>query len=64
MEEVERAVIEPVDFIEVEEPQLLSYGFHIDEETSRMTVVAIHPTRHPSSDGGFGGVFAAAEPRT
>lgn len=43
IEEVERAVVELVDFIEAEEPQLLSYGFHIDKETSRMTVVAVHP---------------------
>lgn len=25
------------------EPQLLSYGFHLDEDESRMTVVAVHP---------------------
>jgi hypothetical protein len=25
------------------EPQLISYGFFIDEEASRMTVIAIHP---------------------
>jgi len=31
------------DFLDAREPQLISYGFHIDEEASRMTVVAVHP---------------------
>lgn len=43
LDEVERKVVELVDFIDEREPQLLFYGFYIDEEASRMTVVAIHP---------------------
>jgi quinol monooxygenase YgiN len=36
-------VEELVSFIRAREPQLLHYGFYIDEEASRMTVVAVHP---------------------
>lgn len=43
LDETKRAVSELVEFIESREPQLASYGFHFDEETSRMTVVAVHP---------------------
>jgi hypothetical protein len=32
-----------VDFIEAQEPQLIDYSFHLDEEAARMTVVAVHP---------------------
>lgn len=32
-----------VEFIESSEPQLIAYGFHLDEEAGQMTVVAIHP---------------------
>jgi hypothetical protein len=32
-----------VDVIESAEPQLISYGFHLDDEADRMTVVAVHP---------------------
>jgi len=32
-----------VAFIESREPQLMSYGFHLDEELGHMTVVAVHP---------------------
>lgn len=32
-----------VQVIESIEPQLLAYGFHLDEEDALMTVVAIHP---------------------
>jgi hypothetical protein len=41
--ELRRAVSELVDFVESREPQLISYGFYIDEEASTMTVLAIHP---------------------
>lgn len=43
LEELKRAIDELVEFIEEREPQLLSYGFHLDEEGSRMSVVAVHP---------------------
>ncbi len=32
-----------VNFIDEREQQLLFYGFFIDEATSRMTVIAVHP---------------------
>ena len=32
-----------VDFIEEREPQLIAYGFHIDEQAMKMAVVAVHP---------------------
>lgn len=41
--ELKEAIDELVGFIEEREPQLLSYGFYLDEEASRMTVVAVHP---------------------
>lgn len=41
--ELKRAISELVDFIEEREPQLISYGFYLDEEAARMTVVAVHP---------------------
>lgn len=37
------AMDELAEFVESEEPQLISYGFYIDGDASRMTVVAIHP---------------------
>lgn len=43
IEELKPAIHELVEFIEAREPQLLSYGFHLDEDESRMTVVAVHP---------------------
>lgn len=41
--ELKRAIPELVKFIEPREPQLGSYGFYLDEESSTMTVVAVHP---------------------
>lgn len=41
--EVRQAIDELVAFIDAREPQLLHYGFYLDEESSRMTVVAVHP---------------------
>jgi hypothetical protein len=32
-----------VDFIEAREPQLIAYGFYIDEDAMELTVVAVHP---------------------
>lgn len=40
-----RAVSALVEFVEQREPRLLSYAFHIDPESSTMTVVAVHPDR-------------------
>lgn len=41
--DVKKAIPELVAFIEENEPQLLSYGFHIDEGAMSMTVIAVHP---------------------
>ena len=43
LDELKAGVQRLVDFIEAREPQLVSYGFYIDDEAARMTVVAVHP---------------------
>ena len=43
LDELKRAISDLVDFIEAREPQLISYGFYLDEQASRMAVVAVHP---------------------
>lgn len=43
IEELRAAVERLVEFIRTREPQLIAYGFYIDEEARKMTVVAIHP---------------------
>lgn len=43
VEEVRRKIEDLVAFVDEREPQLLHYGFYLDEEESRMTVVAVHP---------------------
>ena len=43
LHEVKKAVAELVGFIDEHEPRLISYGFYMDEESSAMTVVAVHP---------------------
>jgi hypothetical protein len=32
-----------VEFIKSNEPRLIAYGFHLDDEAAEMTVVAVHP---------------------
>jgi hypothetical protein len=41
--DVRAAVARLVAFVERREPQLLAYSLHIDEATSTMWVVAVHP---------------------
>jgi quinol monooxygenase YgiN len=41
--ELREGVAELVEFIEAREPQLLTYGFYIDETNRRMTVISVHP---------------------
>ena len=41
--EVRAGIQELADFVDTHEPQLLAYGFYIDEEGMRMTLIAIHP---------------------
>jgi hypothetical protein len=43
LEELKAGVRGLVDFIDAREPQLITYGFYIDEGALRMTVVAVHP---------------------
>ena len=43
LEEVRAAIHDLVEFVETHEPQLIAYGFYMNEEATRMTVVAIHP---------------------
>ncbi len=43
LEEVRAAAHELAGFVEQHEPQLVSYGFYIDEEAGQMIVVAMHP---------------------
>jgi hypothetical protein len=43
IDELKAGVQRLVEFIEAREPQLITYGFYIDEDAARMTVVAVHP---------------------
>lgn len=43
IDELKAGVQRLVEFIDAREPQLISYGFYIDEDAARMTVVAVHP---------------------
>ena len=41
--ELKAGVRRLVDLIDAREPRLISYGFYIEETSSKMTVVAVHP---------------------
>jgi hypothetical protein len=43
IDELKAGVQRLVDLIDAREPQLIAYGFYIDEGAARMTVVAVHP---------------------
>jgi hypothetical protein len=43
LEELKVGVRRLVDSIDAREPQLITYGFYIDDEAAKMTVVAVHP---------------------
>ena len=43
IDELKAGVQRLVDFIDAREPQLIAYGFYIDEDAAKMTVVAVHP---------------------
>jgi hypothetical protein len=43
LDELKAVVKRIVDFIDTREPRLVTYGFYIDEDVARMTVVAVHP---------------------
>ena len=43
IDELKAGVQRLVEFIDAREPQLITYGFYIDDDAARMTVVAVHP---------------------
>ena len=43
IDELKAGIQRLVDFINAREPQLVTYGFYIDEDAAKMTVVAVHP---------------------
>lgn len=43
LNEVRSTAHELAEFVERREPQLIAYGFYIDDEAAVMTVVAVHP---------------------
>lgn len=43
IDELRRGIRQVVSFIEAREPQLIAYGFHLDESRGRMVVIAVHP---------------------
>jgi len=43
IDELKAGVQRLVDLIDAREPQLIAYGFYIDEDAARITVVAVHP---------------------
>jgi hypothetical protein len=43
LDELRSGIRRLVEFVEREEPRLVSYGFYLDVEGMRMTVIAIHP---------------------
>ena len=43
LDELKEGIRRTVALLEEREPQLIAYGFHLDEELGRMTVIAVHP---------------------
>jgi hypothetical protein len=43
LDELKEGVSRLAAFIEAREPQLIAYGFYLDEQAATMTVVAVHP---------------------
>lgn len=43
IDELRNRIRRVVSFIDAEEPQLIAYGFHIDDVRGRMAVTAVHP---------------------
>jgi hypothetical protein len=41
--ELKAGISRLVEFVDEQEPQLISYGFYFDEPGAHMTVVAVHP---------------------
>jgi hypothetical protein len=43
IEELRQGIRRVVSVLEAEEPQLIAYGFHLDDMRGRMAVTAVHP---------------------
>ncbi len=43
VQELKSGISALVGFVEANEPQLISYGFYVDDAARKMTVVAVHP---------------------
>jgi hypothetical protein len=43
IDELKKRIPPVVSFIEANEPQLIAYGFHVDERRGRMAVTAVQP---------------------
>ena len=43
LDEVKAAADALVQFVQAQEPQLVSYGFYLSHDSRRMSVVAVHP---------------------
>jgi hypothetical protein len=43
LDELKAGIRNLVAFIKAQEPRLIAYGFHLDEDAGRMTVTAVHP---------------------
>lgn len=43
LDELEPAMDHLTGFVEANMPRLVTYGFYLDEDRTRMTVVAVHP---------------------
>jgi hypothetical protein len=43
LDDVKAAIHALATFVEIHEPQLLAYGFYLNEDAMRIAVVAIHP---------------------
>lgn len=43
LEELKAAIDGLIGFVDAREPQLISYGFYINEAATRVTLVAVHP---------------------
>ena len=43
LDELKQGVSRLVEFLAAREPQLITYGFYIDDAAAKMTVVAVHP---------------------
>ncbi len=43
LEDLKVGIRRVVDVIKGREPRLIAYGFHLDEDTGRMAVTAVHP---------------------